>query len=76
MVKTIGKRWTANGWEMNRELAMYYFPARRPEVAVAHLRRWIASDPEMLRDLKRAGYRLYARRFSPRQVRVLAKYLS
>ena len=65
-----------NGWATKRDLAAYYFPARRPEVSVAALRRWILSDTMLQKDLQVAGYRPYARYFTPRQVNIFRHYLS
>ena len=65
-----------NGWATKRDLAAYYFPARRPEVSVAALRRWILSDTTLLKDLRVAGYRPYSRYFTPRQVNIFRLYLS
>ena len=43
-------------WMARRELAVYFFPNLTPMAAVNRLRRWILSDPRLLRDLVRAGY--------------------
>jgi hypothetical protein len=65
-----------NGWATKRDLATYYFPARRPEVSVAALRRWILSDTHLRKALQGAGYRPYTRYFTPRQVNVFRHFLS
>ncbi len=57
-----------------RQVACQCFSDSRPEIAVARLRRWVHSDPEMRRDMQRAGYRPYSRRFTPKQVDVLRRY--
>ena len=51
------------------------FEGSTPAVAVARLRRWMRSDPEMWNELQSAGYRPYSRRFTPEQVSVLRRYL-
>ena len=51
------------------------FGNTKPAVAVARLRRWIAGDPEMLSELRKAGYRNGSHYFSPREMEVLKRYL-
>ncbi|MBR1712904.1 MAG: DUF4248 domain-containing protein [Alloprevotella sp.] len=58
-----------------RELACYYFPSVRPEASVRKMKRWLNSDPEMLRALRSKGYRNGQRRFTRAQVKVFVRYL-
>ena len=60
---------------LRRDVAMQCFEGSTPAVAVARLRRWMRSDPEMWNELQSAGYRPYSRRFTPEQVSVLRRYL-
>lgn len=48
-----------------RVLAMEYFPDVSARTAVQRLRRWINSDPSMLRELRESGYRGRSRRLPP-----------
>lgn len=63
-------------WMPRRELAVYYFPNITPTAAVNRLRRWIISDPRLLRDLVRAGYQKRQRVFTPQVMRVFRRYFS
>lgn len=59
-----------------REVAMRCFDdSPNPIVAVARLKRWLRADPQLLRELEASGYRPRVRFFTPRQVRILRKYL-
>ncbi len=58
-----------------RRVAERCFGNTKPAVAVARLRRWIAGDPEMLSELRKAGYRNGSHYFSPREMEVLKRYL-
>lgn len=58
-----------------RQLAMEYFPGVSARAAVQRLRRWINSDPAMLRELRARGYRGRERRFSVGQLTVFRKYM-
>lgn len=58
-----------------REVAMLCFEAPSPAVAVARLGRWIRTDPQLLYELEACGYRPRLRYFTPKQVRVLRRYL-
>ena len=69
------KRGLPAGWKTRRELAVEYFPAADERVAVARLHRWIVSDPHLLADLHRRGYRHRQRAFTPLQVKVFRRYL-
>ena len=60
---------------LRSDVAMQCFEGSTPAVAVARLRRWMRSDPEMWNELRSAGYRPYSRRFPPEQVSVLRRYL-
>ncbi len=66
----------AREWTTKRELAMYYFPDSTPDASVARLRRWIAADAELRKELLAQGYRPFVRAITPRQLRVFRKYLS
>jgi hypothetical protein len=57
------------------ELAMLYAPDLTPHSAVNRLARWMACNPLLMAALRRTGYRKTARRFSPRQVALIVRYL-
>lgn len=54
---------------------MLYFPDVLPASASTQLSRMIRRDPEMLSDLRRAGYRKGQRIYTPLQVRTLVEHL-
>ena len=51
-----------------QELALQYFPDATPEVASAHLMRWINRCPSLLKQLEESGYQKNAKEFNPLQV--------
>lgn len=57
-----------------RAIATYYFESPTPETAVARMRRWINSDPELRAALEKAGYRPRQRYFTHRQIRVFRRF--
>lgn len=61
--------------ELRRTLAERYFPESHGRVAVARMRRWIDTDPQLRDELKKAGYTTYVHRLAPPVVAVLDKYL-
>ena len=59
-----------------RELAIMYFPDTvNEESAVANFRRMMARNQELFAELKKACYSPSCKRFTPRQVRILFRYL-
>lgn len=60
---------------LRRTVACLYFPDIAPQNAVKRLNRWIQGDPELLLLLRYYGYRPRSRRFTPKQMRVLERYL-
>ncbi len=59
-----------------QELAMLYFPhCTRPKTAVANLRNMIQRCSGLPEALEAAGYRIYDKIFTPKQVRLIVKYL-
>lgn len=63
------------GWMSRRVLAQEYFPRTAGPCAVARLKRWVEGDPEMLDELRRAGYRPRQRYFPPRTVSVFRRFM-
>ncbi|MBR0046446.1 MAG: DUF4248 domain-containing protein [Bacteroidaceae bacterium] len=57
------------------ELAMLYAPDLTPHSAVNRLAKWIACNKLLTAALRRTGYRKTARRFSPKQVKLIFHYL-
>lgn len=57
------------------DVAQNCFPESKPKVAVARLSRWINTDPEMLGELRRAGYKPHTHYFPPKVVNVLVSYM-
>ena len=51
-----------------QELALLYFPDATPEVASAHLRRWIILCEPLYEQLLKTGYSKWAKGFTPTQV--------
>lgn len=51
-----------------QELAMLYFPDATPEVACAHLKRWIHHCKPLLQQLTKSGYSRHTKLFNPLQV--------
>ena len=58
-----------------QEIALLYFPDSSPEVANAHLRRWIQKCTPLYRKLLEAGYRKSDKGFFPRQVAIIFDFL-
>ena len=48
-----------------QELALLYFPDATPEVASAHLRRWIILCKPLYEQLLKTGYSKWAKGFTP-----------
>lgn len=69
------KHYEERHWTRRRDMAVRCFEGCKPTSAVARLRRWIAGDPELRLELRRAGYREGSRYFSPRQARLIKRYL-
>lgn len=63
------------GWMSRRGLALEYFPQTDGPCAVARLKRWVKGDPEMMDELRRAGYRPRQRYFPPRTVSVFRRFM-
>ncbi|WP_233544380.1 DUF4248 domain-containing protein [Prevotella sp. AM34-19LB] len=53
-----------------QELALEYFPDATPEVASAHLRRWINRCKPLHDVLVKSGYTKWSKEFSPIQVAI------
>ena len=51
-----------------QELALLYFPSSSPEVASAHLMRWIRRIPDLMQKLRESGYGKFDKEFTPLQV--------
>ena len=58
-----------------QELALLYFPDATPEVASAHLRRWIILCEPLYEQLLKTGYSKWAKSFTPTQVSYIFAYL-
>ena len=58
-----------------QELALEYFPDATPEVASAHLRRWINRCKPLHDVLLKSGYTKWSKEFSPIQVAHIFDYL-
>lgn len=58
-----------------QEIALLYFPESSPEVANAHLRRWIQKRTPLYRKLLEVGYRKSDKGFFPRQVAIIFDFL-
>lgn len=57
------------------ELAMLYNPTQCITVALQTLSRWIKMNPALVEELTQAGYNKYRRAFTPKEVRIIVKYL-
>lgn len=62
-------------WTTRQRVATEYFETEDAKLAVARLRRWINTDPEMRAALYENGYRPRMRRFPPAVTRVIRKFL-
>ena len=51
-----------------QELALLYFPDSDPDVARAHLMRWIVRCTQLYEQLKKSGYNKSCKEFNPLQV--------
>ena len=51
-----------------QELALLYFPDSDPDVARAHLMRWIVRCPQLYEQLLKSGYNKSCKEFNPLQV--------
>ncbi len=58
-----------------QELALLYFPDATPDVACAHLRRWIHRNPPLVKKLQKCGYSKWTKEFSPMQVSYIIYFL-
>ena len=58
-----------------QELALLYFPDSSPEVANAHLRRWIMRCVPLYDKLVESGYTKWCKEFSPMQVSYIFFFL-
>ena len=58
-----------------QELALEHFPDATPEVASAHLRRWINRCKPLHDVLVKSGYTKWSKEFSPIQVAYIFDYL-
>lgn len=57
------------------ELALLYMPNSAPRCACKNLQRWININPELTEELCRAGYLKQQRILTPRQVKIIVKYI-
>lgn len=57
------------------ELAVLYAPDIKPHSAVNRLNKWITLNKPLIAALRRTGYKKNARRFSPKQVKLIFHYL-
>ena len=69
------KRTRPAGWILRCETAQRYFPDSSKQASVSRLNRWIVSDPQLLRDLQKRGYRSGTHYLSPGIVEVMDRYL-
>ena len=51
-----------------QELALLYFPDSDPDVARAHLMRWIVRCTQLYEQLQKSGYTKSSKEFNPLQV--------
>lgn len=51
-----------------QELALLYFPDSDPDVARAHLMRWIVRCTQLYEQLQKSGYNKSCKEFNPLQV--------
>lgn len=58
-----------------KELAQRYAPDLKPTAAANRLARWINGDADLLRELTEAGYNPKQRILTPRQARIIEKYI-
>lgn len=58
-----------------QELGLLYFQDATPDVASAHLMRWINRCPPLLKQLEESGYQKNAKEFNPLQVSFIIFHL-
>lgn len=58
-----------------QELALLYFPDATPDVASAHLRRWIYRCEPLYDKLVETGYTKWTKEFNPMQVSYIFYFL-
>lgn len=59
-----------------RELAKLFFPfTKNGETAVTNLRNLMQRNPDLLSELEEAGYNPRSKVFTPRQVKIIIRYL-
>jgi|GEM_PF-5814688 len=56
-------------------LAMAYAPGESCETASQRLRRWMAGNPNLMRRLKKTGYRQAQKRLTDVQVKIILNFL-
>ncbi|MCQ2300839.1 MAG: DUF4248 domain-containing protein [Bacteroidales bacterium] len=64
-----------NTFVTKSELAMMYFPGSSPDTARHHLMAWIRKNPRLAEELEKSGYSKKARYFSPKEIKLIARYL-
>lgn len=76
------KEYTPSGYHNHKrpvyshqQIAMLYFPDIQPDSASRQLRRWINRDPDLLSDLREAGYIKGQKVFNPVQTAILMDHL-
>lgn len=57
------------------ELAQLYMPNSEPRCACKILQRWFNINPELTEELNRAGYKKHQKILTPRQVKIIIKYI-
>ena len=57
------------------QVALLYNPNVSPKSAVQTLMRWIERNPPLKAELEESGYKRSQKIFSPKQVRIIYKYL-
>ena len=58
-----------------QELALLYFPDSDPDVARAHLMRWIVNCTQLYEQLQKSGYNKSCKEFNPLQVSYIFYHL-
>ena len=58
-----------------KELALRYYPDDTPQRASDKLREQIATSPNLLDDLMKAGYRKEQKTLTPKQIRIIYDHL-
>lgn len=57
------------------ELATMYSPTQCVTVALQTLSRWMRTNAMLMEELQTIGYNKYRRGFTPKEVRIIVKYL-